>query len=76
MCCGEMDGMWGDILGVVIIAFMAAVLNFSDLTCARRVSGWMGCGWHRKCEWAAEELQVVVAQEMQVGAGGVSAQEV
>ena len=45
---------------------------------AQEVVG-MGGGWHRnfwKCKWAAEELQVVVAQEMQVGAGGVSAQEV
>ena len=68
------------LLGVVIIAFAADVLDFSDLTCVRRVSGWtgggqhgrwlaqevvgMGGGWHRKCEWAAEELQVMVAQEM------------
>ena len=30
---------------------------------AREVVG-TGVGWHRKCEWAAEQLQVVVAQEM------------
>ena len=50
------------LLRVVIIA--ADVLDLSDLTCARRVSGWTGGGWHGKCKWAAEELQVVVAQEM------------